>query len=772
MHNHVRLQTLFSNHQLLFVRAELDALARLLLRSNDTYSEKFYGNYSNHLRLLLLFFQCSGAVWRLLKPVTNSCVPGAMFQSVKLRTLLMSHNHLQKLYRGEVSSTVEVLDLSHNRISHISPFTFAAAVSVRQVNLTFNELTSLAANTMEISFSQAQYSQPVFFLRGNPLRCDCDLGWLKDWSMDRIPSSVVPLPEFGDLDDLLCHSTFVGSNLTSAVSLTAAKREEFLCPYSRKCGERCVCCGFDMCYCNSVCPRKCTCFIGDSRLAVNRIDCANADLDFLPEGIPEAATEILLDGNNLGTLQALSFLGHGLTTALRLNNSDIHFIENNTFRGMKSLKELFLNNNFLSVVYVSIFKDLENVEVLHLQDNEIRFVEDGAFATMKNLRVLNLERNSLVSLSFGEFPATSLTSLRLRENPWTCASNFTCALFQFLANSSAVKDLKHLLCYDRDMTVFSDDRGVNGTPVLSLSLERCGENVTELTSLNVTHPSTRNASAQRELPVLIAVSVLSVLVLTALVAVYIHRHLLEVWCFTKFGWRVFKMAPGGRGEDEDRPYDAFVSYSSLDEDFVVQELAPRLENGYKRFKLCLHYRDFPVGASIAETIVKSVESSKRTIMLLSNNFLASEWCKFEFQTAHQQVLTERKNRVLLVLLQDLDESKLDQTLRLYMRTRTYLKYDDPWFWEKLLFAMPDHKEEKFERLPSSRDLEYVARFGRSPTKSPNSTPAANPRNGHVNTVADMMPVDVYEVPVGSATYERVNESMSISSSLYLSLIHI
>ena len=69
-----------------------------------------------------------------------------------------------------------------------------------------------------------------------------------------------------------------------------------------------------------------------------------------------------------------------------------------------------------------------------------------------------------------------------------------------------------------------------------------------------------------------------------------------------------------------------------------QELAPRLENGYKPFRLCLHYRDFPVGASIAETIVRSVESSRRTIILVSNNFLASEWCKFEFQTAHQQVM--------------------------------------------------------------------------------------------------------------------------------------
>ena len=79
-----------------------------------------------------------------------------MFKSVKLKTLLLRGNRLHKLLRGDVSSTLEVLDLSHNQISHVSPFTFAAAVNLRQVNLTFNELTSLSANTMEISFSQVR----------------------------------------------------------------------------------------------------------------------------------------------------------------------------------------------------------------------------------------------------------------------------------------------------------------------------------------------------------------------------------------------------------------------------------------------------------------------------------------------------------------------------------------------------------------------------------------------------------------------------------------
>jgi protein toll len=50
-------------------------------------------------------------------------------------------------------------------------------------------------------------------------------------------------------------------------------------------------------------------------------------------------------------------------------------------------------------------------------------------------------------------------------------------------------------------------------------------------------------------------------------------------------------------EEEERDYDAFISYSHLDEDFVINELVPQLErptSGQPDFRLCLHYRDWYV----------------------------------------------------------------------------------------------------------------------------------------------------------------------------------
>jgi hypothetical protein len=142
-------------------------------------------------------------------------------------------------------------------------------------------------------------------------------------------------------------------------------------------------------------------------------------------------------------------------------------------------------------------------------------------------------------------------------------------------------------------------------------------------------------------------------------------------------------------DERDKLFDAFVSYSAKDEAFVVEELAPILENGDPSYKLCLHYREFPAGGYISDTIVQAVESSKRTIMVLSENFIKSEWCRFEFKSAHHQVLRDKRKRLIVILLGEVPNKDLDPDIRLYLKTNSYLQWGDKHFWEKLKFALPD-----------------------------------------------------------------------------------
>ena len=59
--------------------------------------------------------------------------------------------------------------------------------------------------------------------------------------------------------------------------------------------------------------------------------------------------------------------------------------------------------------------------------------------------------------------------------------------------------------------------------------------------------------------------------------------------------------------------------------FFAQVLSPELESGDPCHHLCLHYRDFPHNGSgnsyVADSIIDAVATSRRTIVILSKNFL-------------------------------------------------------------------------------------------------------------------------------------------------------
>ncbi|XP_060524026.1 protein toll-like [Cylas formicarius] len=140
--------------------------------------------------------------------------------------------------------------------------------------------------------------------------------------------------------------------------------------------------------------------------------------------------------------------------------------------------------------------------------------------------------------------------------------------------------------------------------------------------------------------------------------------------------------------DKDKTYDVFISYAHQDEKFVVEHLLPELEHGDHRFKVCIHYRDFIPGELISTQVVSTVKNSRRTLVVLSNNFLDSVWGRMEFRMAHTEAISEGRARVIVVICGDLDESKLDDEMKCYLKTNTYVKWGDRYFWSKLKYALP------------------------------------------------------------------------------------
>ncbi|XP_056321332.1 toll-like receptor 13 [Danio aesculapii] len=146
-------------------------------------------------------------------------------------------------------------------------------------------------------------------------------------------------------------------------------------------------------------------------------------------------------------------------------------------------------------------------------------------------------------------------------------------------------------------------------------------------------------------------------------------------------------------------YDAFVSYSGKDEHWVIEELLPNLEQrGPPFLHLCLHSRDFQLGHDIVENITDSIYASRRTLCLVSRNYLNSNWCSLEMQLATYRLQVEHRDILILVFLETIPSRLLSSHHRLarLVKTRTYLDWpQDPEmheaFWHRLWCKLSSNK---------------------------------------------------------------------------------
>ncbi|KAA0720318.1 Toll-like receptor 13 [Triplophysa tibetana] len=140
-------------------------------------------------------------------------------------------------------------------------------------------------------------------------------------------------------------------------------------------------------------------------------------------------------------------------------------------------------------------------------------------------------------------------------------------------------------------------------------------------------------------------------------------------------------------------YDAFISYNKQDEPWVVEKLIPELE-GKQGWRLCLHHRDFEPGKPIMDNIIDGIYSSRKTICLITRNYLKSNWCSSEVQVASFRLFDEQKDVLILVFLEDIPSHQLSpyHRMRKLVKKQTYLRWpkdgeDSRVFWQKLRMAL-------------------------------------------------------------------------------------
>lgn len=149
-------------------------------------------------------------------------------------------------------------------------------------------------------------------------------------------------------------------------------------------------------------------------------------------------------------------------------------------------------------------------------------------------------------------------------------------------------------------------------------------------------------------------------------------------------------------DESKEEFDAFISFSYKDESFVYDTLLPGLETDHKQvqYKCLIHTRDWEVGDFIFDQICKSVKNSRRTIILLSADYIKSTWTHLEFHLAHAKAMQEKYPHLILLIHSENEPEKAemrDKVLKKYLYHKCFIKTNDPDFWTKLRDALPKKK---------------------------------------------------------------------------------
>ncbi|XP_015862553.1 toll-like receptor 5 [Peromyscus maniculatus bairdii] len=426
------------------------------------------------------------------------------------------------------------------------------------------------------------------------------------------------------------------------------------------------------------------------QLSENRLENLS-DLYFLLQ-IPQLQS-LILNQNRLSSCKAAD------TPSENLNLEQLFLAENmlqlawetglcwDVFRGLFRLQILYLNSNYLNFLPPGIFNDLVSLRWLNLGANRLTSLSPGSLPA--NLEILDISRNQLFSPDPGLF--ASLSILDITHNEFVCQ----CELSPFiiwlnLTNVTLLGSPADVYCMYPDLLL--------GTSLYEISTKDCDEEET-LRSLKFS------------LFILCTVTLTLLLVTTLIVIKFRGACFL---CYKTIQKLVFKDKVQS-SEPSGYRYDAYFCFSGKDFEWAQNALLKHLDAQYSscnRLRLCFEERDFIPGENHISNIHAAVWGSRKTVCLVSRQFLKDGWCLEAFRYAQSRCLSDLKNVLIVVVVGSLSQYQLmkHETIRGFLQKQQYLRWpedlqDVGWFLSKLSGHIL--KEEKGEKRSNTLPLQTV-----------------------------------------------------------------
>ena len=328
--------------------------------------------------------------------------------------------------------------------------------------------------------------------------------------------------------------------------------------------------------------------------------------------------------------------------------------------GAPKLKHLDVAENLLTIIDDDIAHKYPDLISLNVQDNKLQSLDGLEHLTF--LQKVNASGNEITVVpSWLLFKSINFKTLDLSNNPFHC----TCEIKPF--KNWILSD--NQTCLQPGQYVCTTPEDLKGMSITAIDLD-CRSKTAFYLSATITS---------------------TLLLFVVIIILFRYRWHIKYKLFLLY--RNYHPFPD---PDEDfemlqLQYHAYVAYnenSAVDDAWVMDDLQPNMEEGPDPLRVCIKSRDFTPGHFLLDSIDESIRQSRKTILVLSPDFVRSEWCYQEMQMAQMRLLDDNLDVIVLVLLNDIPENKMTMSLRQILCRKDYLKWPKDragqrLFWQRL-----------------------------------------------------------------------------------------
>ncbi|XP_057707780.1 toll-like receptor 7 [Corythoichthys intestinalis] len=386
------------------------------------------------------------------------------------------------------------------------------------------------------------------------------------------------------------------------------------------------------------------------------LDISQNNLNFIPyqvfSNLPEKLSELYLKKNILKSFPWAKLKLIQSLQVLDLSSNSLSTVPSMLSNSTKTLKKLILHDNKILTITPTFLKEAYNFTYLDISFNHIRHIEES---------------------SFPDYVVNQMEMLLLNNNEFVCSCNVT----HFVRWLNSTKVLIPKLATDVTCAAPETQRG---QAVISVDLLACQHN---------------------DLSIILYMLNSSLVLSFLILSISSHYFLWDIWYIYHFCQA--KLKGYHRLHCQNSIYDAFVLYDKDDSavsEWVTKEMCVHLEKrGDRRLALCLEERDWIPGYPLIDNLSQSIHKSKRTVFILTNKYIKSGNFKTAFYMAHQRLMDEKNDVIVLILLEDVPCNSKYLRLRKRLYKRSVLEWPtnpraQPYFWFSVrsVLATESHKQ--------------------------------------------------------------------------------